>query len=114
MQYHRRRARELNRQNKAVLCALFRRLGGMGGVHPPEKWRKDEVVAAITDMEYRRLPDAQKKPEPPLMCPPCDKCGGGENARAHRYGGEHHYVNTYDPDATWVRADFDPAMKANA
>lgn len=101
-QHWQRRSRELSKMSKAALCALYRKMGGMGGVHPPEKWYKDEVVSSIVDIEWTRLPEDQKAPEPPRFTPPCDTCGKGENATAHRYGGDHHYVNTFDPDVEWV------------
>lgn len=100
-----RRGRELNKMRKADLCALYRRLGGLGGIHPPEKWRKDEVITSITEMEWSRLPEDQKKPDPPRLTPPCDTCGKGENAPAHRYGGDHNYVTTHNPNKAWVPAD---------
>lgn len=102
--HHLRRSRELNRLTKAALCAQYRRLGGMGGIHPPEKWRKDEVVTSVVEMEWDRLPAERKLPDPPRMSPPCDVdgCGKGENALAHHWGGDHNYVTTFNPDAVWV------------
>lgn len=97
-----RRSLELNRKRKAELCTLYRRLGGLGGIHPPEKWRKDEVITSIVEMEWDRLPADQKKPDPPRLTPPCDECGQGQNATAHHYGGDHHYRYTHNPDAVWV------------
>ena len=101
-QHWHRRGRELNRMRKTELCALYRRLGGLGGIRPPEKWRKDEVVSSIVDIEWCRLPDDRKLPDPPRLTPPCDTCGQGQDATPHRYGGDHHYVNTFDPDKPWV------------
>lgn len=96
-----RRGRELDKMRKGELCAMYRQLGGLGGVHPPERWRKDEVVSSIVDIEWGRLPDGQKAPEPVRLTPPCDVCGGGEGAPAHEYG-DHHYRYTYDPNREWV------------
>lgn len=75
--YFNRRRPELNKHPKAALCRLYRSLGGLGGVHEPEKWRKDEVLSSIVDIEWRRLPEGDKLPDPPLFDPPCDTCGGG-------------------------------------
>lgn len=100
-QFWHRRGRELDKKRKADLCALYRRLGGLGGIHPPEKWRKDEVVSSIVDIEWGRLPEEQKLPDPPRMTPPCDECGAGQEARAHRHGGDHHYRYTAS-DKPWV------------
>lgn len=97
-----RRGPELSRQRKTDLVALYRRLGGLGGIHPPEKWRKEEIVTSIIEMEWTRLPEERRLPDPPSMTPPCDICGKGENATAHRYGGDHHYRFTHNPDAKWV------------
>jgi hypothetical protein len=97
-----RRGRELNKLRKAELVALYRVLGGLGGTHPPEKWYKSEVISSIVDMEWGRLPEDQKKPDPPRMTPPCDVCGGGQEATAHRAGGDHHYRYTSNPDTPWV------------
>ncbi|MEU6979618.1 hypothetical protein [Streptomyces sp. NPDC046371] len=63
MQHWRRRGRELNKLTKTRLCALYRDLGGLGGIHPPEEWRKDEIITSITEMEWNRLPEEQKAPE---------------------------------------------------
>jgi hypothetical protein len=101
-QYWIRRSAELSKHTKATLCARYRAMGGLGGKYPPEKWRKDEVATSIIDIEWDRLPAEQKLPDPPRLTPPCDTCGKGENATTHRYGGEHHYTNTWDPDAKWV------------
>lgn len=79
-----RRGRELNRMNKAGLCALYRRLGGLGGIHPPEKWRKDEVINSIVDIEWGRLPDDRKASAPEPAEPSCAHgCGlaVGEHTR---------------------------------
>lgn len=99
-EHRQRRSRELNKLRKAELCALYRRMGGLGGIHPPEKWRKDEVLSSIIEMEWSRLPEDQKAPDPPQFSPPCDTCGKGENF--HPYGHDHHYVYTFDPDKPWV------------
>jgi hypothetical protein len=102
MQFWHRRGRELHAMRKSELCALYRQLGGLGGIHPPEKWTKDEVVNSVADIEWRRLPDDQKQPAEQLMSPPCDTCGKGEGTAAHRYGGSHHYAYTHRPDREWV------------
>jgi hypothetical protein len=101
MQHWRRRGAELGKLRKAELCALYRRLGGMGGIHPPESWRKDEVITSITEIEWQRLPADQKLPDPPRREPPCDECGTGSESLIHQTR-EHHYRNTYDPDKAWV------------
>lgn len=97
-----RRSRELHKIPKAQLCAQYRQLGGLGGTHPPEKWTKEEVVNSIVHMEWERLPEDEKLPDPPRLTPPCDLCGKGENALAHQYGGDHNWRNTFDPDQKWV------------
>lgn len=102
MQHWRRRHRELNKTTKAQLCVLYRQLGGLGGMHPPEKWRKDEVITSITEMEWDRLPEDQKLPDPPRLTPPCDVCGKGTHATAHRAGGDHNWRNTAVPEQQWV------------
>lgn len=57
------RGRELNRQSKAALCAMYRRgirtpdgriARWIGGAHPLEKWTKDEIVTCILDIELPR------------------------------------------------------------
>ncbi|MEU9703025.1 hypothetical protein [Streptomyces sp. NPDC047981] len=111
-QHWTRRSRELNKQAKAQLCTLYRSLGGLGGIHPPEKWRKDEVVTSITDMEWSRLPEELKAPDPVHLTPPCDVCGKGEGAPAHEYGGEHNYTTTHDPDKQWVPYREDDQVEA--
>lgn len=95
-----RRGKELHRSSKAQLCRRYRSMGGLGGAHPPEKWRKDEVVTSIIEIEWSRLPAEAKKPDPPVMCPPCDRCGKGEDD--HPHGHDHLYVNTYDPQQQWI------------
>lgn len=37
--------------SKFTLCRRYRTLGGFGGIHPPEQWRKDELVYAVLDLE---------------------------------------------------------------
>ncbi|WP_433860288.1 hypothetical protein [Streptomyces kronopolitis] len=101
-QHWQRGGQELNKMTKGQLCTLYRQMGGLGGTHPPEKWTKEEVVHSVVDMEWSRLPEEQKLPDPPRLTPPCDTCGKGENATAHRYGGDHHWTNTFDPDQKWV------------
>lgn len=55
------RLRELDRLPKARLAAMYRR--GVrrpdgawqqwgGGVTPPERWRKDEVISSILEIEF--------------------------------------------------------------
>lgn len=95
------RRQELDRLTTGELCALYRRLGGLGGSVPPEKWEKDEVANSIVGIEWDRLPDGQKLPDPPRLCPPCDECGKGEQAACHGLDG-HHYRYTHDPHAEWV------------
>lgn len=95
------RRQELARLTKGELCALYRRLGGLGGSAPPEKWEKEEVANSIVGIEWDRLPDDQKLPDPLRLCPPCDACGKGEQAASHGPAG-HHYHYTHDPDAEWV------------
>lgn len=97
-----RRSSELDKQKKRALCSLYRSLGGLGGIHPPEEWRKDEVITAIVDVEWRRLPEDRKLPDPPRLTPPCGTCGQGQDARAHHSGGTHNYSYTFDPDVEWV------------
>lgn len=111
-QHRQRRSRELGKSTKADLCALYRRLGGMGGVHPPEKWYKEEVIGSILEIEWRRLPEEAKAPDPIRLTPPCDVCGGGEGASAHRSGGAHNYQYTHDPDKEWVPYEQEPATDA--
>lgn len=102
MQHWRRRGAELSKHTKAGLCARYRELGGLGGKYPLEKWRKDEVINSIVEMEWDRLPEDRKLPDPPRLTPPCDVCGKGQNATAHRVGGDHNYTNTFDQDQQWV------------
>lgn len=101
-QYWIKRSLELGRKRKEALCWKYRELGGGGGSHPVERWSKEEVVAAIVDMEWRALPLSVKLPDPPALTPPCDVCGAGQQSTAHRYGGDHHYVHTFRPDQEWV------------
>lgn len=101
-QHRMRRSLELNKRSKSALCARYRSLGGYGGIHPPEKWYKEEIISSIVEIEWSRVPEDQKLPDPPHLTPPCDVCGQGENVAAHRYGGDHHYTYTHNPDAKWV------------
>lgn len=101
-QYWMRRGSVLGHMRKPQLVALYRKLGGLGGIHPPEKWYKEEIISSIVDMEWSRLPEDQKKPDPPRLTPPCDTCDGGQNAFAHRAGGDHNYNYVHDPDKAWV------------
>jgi hypothetical protein len=48
------RYRELRKMTKTALCRMARELGAMGGVHPLERWTKDEVVYTIIDLEGNR------------------------------------------------------------
>lgn len=102
MEFWHRRGRELHGMRKAELIALYRKLGGLGGTYPPEKWTKEEVLTSVADIEWRRLPDDQKKAAPEHMSPPCDECGKGQDVAAHAYGGSHNYVVTNDPCKPWV------------
>jgi len=102
MQFWHRRGRQLHQMRKSALCALYRQLGGLGGIHPPEKWTKDEVVTAVAEIEWSRLPDDQKEPAEQLMSPPCDVCGKGEGVTAHTVDGSHNYQHTHKPDTPWV------------
>lgn len=93
MEHWLRRGRELDKMRKADLCAMYRRMGYLWSPHPPEKWRKDEVVNSIVDLEWGSLPDDRKAPEPEVHEPPCAECGGtpddhteGEGHRYHYYG----------------------------
>lgn len=100
-QFWRRRGGELGKKRKDDLCYLYRQLGGLGGAYPPEKWRKDEVVNAIVDIEWGRLPEDQKAPEPPLYDPPCGTCGAGyypEHPDDHNY----HYTAGEASEADWI------------
>lgn len=47
---------KLERLTKGALVATYRSLGGLGGIYPPEKWRKDELASSIAEMEERRDP----------------------------------------------------------
>lgn len=47
-----RRAVELSRMSKRDLVARYRALGGIGGIHPPEKWSADDLIASILSMEF--------------------------------------------------------------
>lgn len=111
--YQLRRSTELSKRTKANLCALYRRLGGMGGIHPPEKWYKEEVISSIVDIEWRRLPEEAKAPDPVRLTPPCDICGKGEGDPAHEISGAHNYQYTHDPAKEWVpyREDPSPALE---
>lgn len=100
--HHQRRSTELVKKNKTALCTLYRSLGGLGGIHPPEQWHKDEIINSIIDIEWRRLPEDNKLPDPPRLAPPCDECGQGQFARAHGYDGTHHYRYTHNPDVGMV------------
>lgn len=110
-QYWMRRGSVLTHLRKAKLCALYRELGGLGGTHPPETWYKDEIVSSIVDMEWSRLPESEKLPDPPFLTPPCDTCGAGQDAAAHRAGGDHHYSHVHDPDRAWVPASEEEAER---
>ncbi|MFJ2307669.1 hypothetical protein [Streptomyces sp. NPDC087787] len=102
-QFWLRRGRELNQKRKSDLCALYRGMGGRGGVHPPEKWRKDEVLSSIVDMEWDRLPAGQKRPDPPFFQPPCAREGCGQHPDHHRHESDHHYFTVgATPDSEWV------------
>lgn len=96
-QFWLRRGLELNKFRKVELCGTYRGLGGLGGIHPPESWRKDEIISSIVDIEWGRRPEDQKAASPQLMCPPCAHCGRGEGAPPHRYGGSHYYRYVFNP-----------------
>lgn len=102
MQFFARRRATLDRLRKGELLVRYRELGGLGGIHPPEKWRKDELVSSIVDMEWGRLPEGEKLPDPPHLTPPCDVCDLGQFALAHALGGSHHYAYTHAPEKKWV------------
>lgn len=51
-----RRRITLGKLRKAEVIARYRQLGGLGGMYPPEKWRKDEVVTSVAEMEEQRNP----------------------------------------------------------
>ncbi len=115
-QYYVRRSVDLNRRRKSELCALYRKLGGLGGTHPPEKWTREEVIASIAEMEWGGLPEDQKKPDPPRLTPPCGTCGQGQGAtahgaKAHREGTGHNYAYTHDPSVPWVPESEDEAAR---
>ena len=78
-----------------------RRLGGRGGTHQPEQWRKDEVVSCVVRMEWDRLPEHEKMPTPVFMQPPCADCGEGPGESQHEEGWGHRY-KTVGNDAPWV------------
>lgn len=99
MEHFARRRAVLERKRRIELEVLYRQMGGLSSV---ARWRKDEVVNAVVEMEWRRLPAADKKPDPPRLTPPCDECGGGQGVTAHRYGGDHHYTYLYNPETPWV------------
>lgn len=55
------RRRELAAMTKTALCRMYRDgvttphgtvSRWIGGMHPPEQWRKDEVISSILDIEY--------------------------------------------------------------
>jgi hypothetical protein len=109
-QHWQRRSPELAKRTKADLVALYRRMGGMGGTHPPEKWYKEELISSIVDMEWRRLPEEVKVTDPILFSHPCDVCGNGQGDPAHAAGGEHHYCYTFDPAGRLVPHREEPAI----
>jgi hypothetical protein len=45
------RRRELDRRTKGQLVILVRRTL-VGSAHPPERWRKDELIAHVLDGEF--------------------------------------------------------------
>jgi hypothetical protein len=45
---------ELHRMTHPALCARYRALGYIGGLHPLEKWLKEELISSILDLEARR------------------------------------------------------------
>lgn len=40
----------MRNHTKAELVVMYRELGGGGGIHPVESWRKDEIAAACARM----------------------------------------------------------------
>lgn len=55
----------LGRLTKGALIASYRQMGGLGGMYPPEKWRKDEVLSSVAEMEERRNPRVVSGQPPP-------------------------------------------------
>lgn len=47
-------AQQLGKMSKAQPCQLYRQMGGLGGMYPPEKWRKDEVISSILYAQQAR------------------------------------------------------------
>lgn len=45
---------ELNRMTHPALCARYRAIGHIGGMHPLEKWQKEELISSILELEARR------------------------------------------------------------
>lgn len=42
---------ELQRMTQPALCALYRKLGYVGGLHPLEKWHRDEIINSILTID---------------------------------------------------------------
>lgn len=99
-QHWRRRSTELAKHTKHTLCAKYRALGGLGGTQPPEKWRKDEVINSIVDIEWSRLPDSAKAEEHGPFDPPCETCG--QSYQPHPKDHHYHYTHGAAPEAEWL------------
>jgi hypothetical protein len=81
------RRAELAQMTQPALAALYRRLGYIGGMHPPETWHKDEIIESILTMEMERrgeAPGCARCTSPGLWCGeggviperrPCVCCG---------------------------------------
>ena len=73
------RRRELANMTKGALCRMYRagittpsggQIQWIGGMYPPEQWRKDEVISSILRIEYP-APDAAESGGPRVCCPGC-------------------------------------------
>lgn len=78
------RRQELDRLTQPVLCAMYRQLGYVGGLHPPETWRKGEVIDSILAIEDQPTDGCDKCRVPGNWCgdggfvtreQPCVLCG---------------------------------------
>jgi hypothetical protein len=78
------RRRELAKMTKTRLCRMYRNgittprgtiTQWIGGMHPPEQWRKDEVISSILRIEY---PPPDAEPDGPRVC--CPGCGTPDTA----------------------------------
>lgn len=89
------RAMRLNRMTKTQLIDMYRRgiknpYGSLvrygGGAHPPEHWRKDEVVNTILAIEFPGGPrHAERHDYSPTerVGNPCERCGFGRHHSWH-------------------------------